>query len=66
MNEEDFEGSIVLEQLASMDLVDDFFDAIDSDDLDKVVFLLKKARIDGETIRETVDKIMEAQGEKDN
>lgn len=61
MNEEDFDGSTVLEQLASMDLVDDFFDAIDSDDLEKAILLMKKARIDGETIRETINKIMEAQ-----
>lgn len=33
MDESDFEGTVVLKQLAAIGRVEDFFDAIDSDDL---------------------------------
>ena len=33
MDDTDFEGTLVLEQLAAIGKVDDFFDAVDSDDV---------------------------------
>lgn len=56
MNEDDFEGTLILEQLASIDKVDDFFDAIDSDDIERVVLLMKKARVNSQDIATVVKK----------
>lgn len=50
MDESDFEGSLVLEKLAEIGKVDDFFTAIDSDDFNKATSLMRKANIDSETI----------------
>jgi hypothetical protein len=57
MNEDDFEGSLVLEKLASLGLVDDFFDAIDSDDVGEMISLLREAGIDEETVQSIIRKI---------
>lgn len=57
MSEEDFEGTLVLEKLAEIGSVDEFMEAVDSDDLAKAVSLMKRARIDQETIDVVVDKI---------
>ena len=35
MDETDFEGTLVLEQLAAIDRVDEFFEAIDADDVQR-------------------------------
>lgn len=61
MNENDFEGTLVLEQLAKVGLVDDFFDAIDSDDIERAISLMKKARIDASTIATVVEQIEDSQ-----
>jgi hypothetical protein len=50
MDETDFEGTLVLEKLAEIGKVDDFFEAIDSDDFGKAKALMKRAQIDAETI----------------
>lgn len=60
MEEDDFEGTLILEELATYGLVDDFFEAIDSDDIEEAISLMKKARIDVETIRLVVKKIRES------
>ncbi|MNJ92521.1 hypothetical protein D3C87_101930 [compost metagenome] len=57
MDESDFEGTLVLEQLASIGKVDDFFEAIDSDDIERAVSLMKKARIDASTIAIVIKKM---------
>jgi hypothetical protein len=57
MDESDFEGSLVLERLAEIEKVEDFFDAIDSDDVQRAVSLLKKAKIDASTIAIVVRKM---------
>lgn len=57
MDESDFEGTIVLEKLAEMGKVDDFFEAIDSDDFDRAKSLMKKANIDAETISIVLKKM---------
>jgi len=63
MDEADFEGTLVLEQLASIGAVDDFFEAIDSDDVRRAVALMRKADLDAATIAAVVQKMQEADGE---
>jgi hypothetical protein len=63
MDDTDFEGTIVLERLAEIGKVEDFFDAIDSDDVDRAVSLMRRAKIDAETIAIVVQKIEDADGE---
>ncbi len=63
MDEQDFEGTLVLERLAEVGKVDAFFEAIDSDDFAKASSLLKKAGIDSETIAITLKKMADANGE---
>jgi hypothetical protein len=63
MDESDFEGTLVLEQLAAIGKVDDFFEAIDSDDVARAVALMKKADLDASTIATVVKKIEDADSE---
>jgi hypothetical protein len=57
MGERDFDGTLVLEQLATTGKVDDFFDAIDSDDVRRAVSLMRKAGVDASTIAVVVKKM---------
>ena len=59
----DFEGTLVLEQLAAIDKVDDFFEAIDADDVGRATALMKRANIDAATIAIVVKKMEESDGE---
>lgn len=63
MDETDFEGTLVLEQLAAIGLVEDFFDAIDSDDVHKAAQLMKRANIDASTIAMVIRKMEAGDGE---
>jgi hypothetical protein len=63
MDDTDFEGTIVLEQLAAIGKVDEFFDAIDSDDVQRAVSLMKKAKVDSATIAAVIQKIEEGNAE---
>jgi hypothetical protein len=63
MEESDFEGTLVLEKLAEIGKVEDFFDAIDSDDFGKAKSLLKKAGVDRDTIVMVLKKMADADGE---
>ena len=63
MDESDFEGTLVLEQLAAIGKVDDFFEAIDSDDVGRAVALMRRADVDAATIATVVKKMEEADGE---
>ena len=63
MDEEDFEGTLVLEQLAEIGKVEDFFDAIDADDVERATLLMKKARIDTSTIAMVIKKMQDADGD---
>jgi hypothetical protein len=63
MDEGDFEGTLVLEQLAAIGKVDDFFEAIDSDDVRRAVDLMKKADVDASTIAVVVKKMEESDGQ---
>ncbi len=51
MDEQDFEGTLVLEKLAEIGKLDTFFEVIDSDDFAMVKSLLRKAGVDQETIQ---------------
>ncbi len=57
MNEEDFEGSLVLEKLAAIGERDAFFDAVDGDDFAEAAALMKRAGLDEQTIRVVLDKM---------
>ena len=63
MDESDFEGTLVLEKLAEINRVDEFFEAIDSDDFVKAKSLMKRARIDSETIFVVLKKMADSDGE---
>ena len=63
MDESDFEGTIVLEDLAAIGRLEEFFDAVDSDDVDRAVLLMKKAKVDGPTIALVVKKMRAGDGE---
>lgn len=62
MEESDFEGTLVLEKLAEIDLIDDFYDAIDSDDFGRAKSLMKRANVDSATIAIVLKKMREADG----
>ena len=63
MEEKDFEGTLVLEKLAEIGKVEDFFDAIDSDDFGKALQLMRKAGVDADTIQMVVKKMADADGQ---
>lgn len=63
MDEGLFEGTLVLEKLAEIGKVDDFFEAIDSDDFSKTTQLMKKANVDAKTISIVIQKMRDADSE---
>ena len=63
MEESDFEGTLVLERIAAIEKVDEFFEAIDSDDFATARTLMKAAKVDAETIAIVLKKMAEADGE---
>lgn len=60
MDESHFEGTLVLEKLAQIGKLDDFFEAVDSDDFGKAKSILKKAGFDAETIATVLQKMNES------
>ena len=62
MDEKDFEGTLVLEQLAEIGKLDEFFEAIDADDVQRATSLMKKANVDVPTIQIVVKKMRAADG----
>jgi hypothetical protein len=63
MDEKDFEGTLVLEQLAAVGRTEEFFEAIDSDDVQRATAIMKKAEVDASTIAIVVRKMAAADGE---
>lgn len=55
--------TLVLEQLAAIDKVDEFFDAVDSDGFERATRLMKAARVDAPTIAMVIRKMEAADGE---
>lgn len=62
MDEASFEGTLVLEKLAAIGKLDDFFEAIDSDDFFKAKALMKNASVDSKTIAEVLKKMEDSDG----
>jgi hypothetical protein len=58
----DFEGSLVLEQLAAIGDVEAFFDAIEADEIKRTVHSMKRAHLDASTIATLVRKVEESDG----
>ena len=63
MDERDFEGTLVLEQLARVDKVDEFMDAVDADDIDRATALMCSAGIDTSTIAIVLKKMADPDDE---
>ena len=63
MDEDEFEGTLVLEKLAEIGKVEDFFDAVDEDDFGKAKSLMKRAGVDAETIAVVLQKMGDADGD---
>jgi hypothetical protein len=63
VDDTDFEGTLVLEQLAGIGKVEEFFEAVDADDVERAVLLMKRAKIDAPTIATVVRKMEESDGE---
>jgi hypothetical protein len=63
MDESDFEGTLVLEQLAAIGKVDDFFEAVDADDAQRATTLMKQAGVGASTIATVIRKMEESDGE---
>ena len=62
MDEMDFEGSLVLEKLATIDAVDRFLDAVDADDFQGAASLMRQAGVDSETISRVLKEMRESDG----
>jgi len=60
MDETDFEGTLVLEKLAVIDKVDEFFEAVDSDDFERASSLMKRAGLDAKTIAIVLKKMKDS------
>ena len=63
MDERDFDGTLVLEQLAQIGCVEEFFEAIDADDVARAAALMKRAKIDAATIGVVIEKMEEGDAE---
>jgi hypothetical protein len=63
LDEQDFEGTLVLEKLAEIDKLDEFYEAIDSDDFARARILMKRAQIDADTIHMVLAKMSASGGE---
>ena len=57
MNDDDFEGTLVLEQLAEIQRLDDFMRAVDVDDFSTAEALMRVAGIDSCTIATVLQKM---------
>ena len=63
MDESDFEGTLVLEQLAAIGKVEQFFDAVDADDVGLATVLMRRANVEEPVIAIVVRKMEESDGE---
>ncbi len=60
--EDPFEGTIVLEKLAEIGALDEFYQAIDSDDFRRAANLMRRAKLDSETITIVLEKMSNPDG----
>jgi hypothetical protein len=63
MDEGEFEGTLVLEQLAAIGKVEEFFDAVDADDVRLAIQLMRSANVDASTIATVIRKMKESDGD---
>ena len=63
MDEADFEGTLVLEELAAIGKVEEFFDAVDADDVVRATALLRAAGVDASTVAIVIRKLENADGD---
>ena len=63
MDDTDFEGTLVLERLAAVGSVEEFFEAIDADDAERATALMRRAKSDARTIATVVRKMAEGDAE---
>lgn len=63
MDDSDFDGTVVLEQLAAVGTLEDFFEAIDADDVVRAAALMKNAGVGASTIATVLRKMEESDGE---
>ncbi len=59
MDSDDFEGTLVLEKMTEIGELDAFWEAIDNDDFQTAMALMKKAGLDRETIAEVLKQMSE-------
>jgi hypothetical protein len=59
VDEGDFEGTLVLEMLATIGKVDEFFEAVDADDSTAAARLMRAAKVDSATIAIVLRKMAE-------
>lgn len=57
MDESDFEGTLVLEKLAEIGKLDEFFEVIDNDDFENAAKLMRMAHINSKTISLVLKKM---------
>lgn len=58
--ENNLEGSIVLERLAEVGLVDDFLEAVDDDNFGKAKSLMESVDLDSEVIAQVIEEMKDA------
>ncbi len=63
MDEDIFEGTLVLEQLAEIDAVEAFYEAVDSDDFSGAARLMRRAGVDAATIDRVLAEMQNGDGE---
>lgn len=63
MDDGDFEGTLVLERIAEIDKIDEFFEAIDADDFKRAAYLMRCANLDEKTVLIVLAKMAQADGE---
>jgi hypothetical protein len=64
MDESVFEGTLVLERLAEVGEVEAFYDAIDSDDTQRALRIMKIAGVDQATIDHVLELISDSDGQQ--
>ena len=63
LDEADFEGTLVLEDLVAKGLLDAFLEAVDADDFERALLLMKEAQIDPDTISIVMKKMANSDGD---
>jgi len=59
MEDSDFEGTLVLERMAEIGELDSFWEAVDNDDFQAAMALMKRAGLDKETISQVLKRMSE-------